>query len=279
MTQQTSFFTWHTNLWCCITTPSLTTKGFVIKETLSSWTHINWNFELSLWLWTQQQSSIFTIKTLACDDLPSKFGCKRIISSKDTVQRVMVWISDPEPSVCPGTGNPVFLQTVQLMMMHHHTKSAYKKKKKKKFCSSADIIQTIIIIKPIYMDRQPLQFQCNPPTSLQGRKRIKRKKAAYSCSGVITHTHTHTHTHTLGSGLSTRRGSNQHSHQFITISDQVTTVQLMGGKKQQNVQTWTAAVTLHLPLSLSLSDTHTLVLPRCIILINFLECKGKTQIT
>ena len=68
--------------------------------------------------------------------------------------------------------------------------------------------------------------------------RIKRKKAADSCSGVITHTHTHTHTWLRPQH---QKSSNQHSHQFTIIFDQVTTVQLMGGGggggKQQNVQT------------------------------------------
>ena len=98
--QQTNVLAWHFGPWCCITIPSLVTEGSTAEEISSRWTVTRiFNLSVTLTLNTTIQL-LNTTLWLAIMYYQTKFGSKRISSSKDTVVCMTLW----------------------LIMMHHITK-------------------------------------------------------------------------------------------------------------------------------------------------------------
>ena len=84
----------------------------------------------------------------------TKFGCQRINSSENTVERVIFWSYEPHCDLDLEDSNSIFHMTLWLMMLHHHTIFG-----NKIFCDSENIIR--IKIQLHYLKSSNLLFPQN----------------------------------------------------------------------------------------------------------------------
>ena len=136
---ETDLFAWHSSSWWCITIPNLVTKRFVgLEDTI--WTNID-ILTLCCDLGLECSNTMFH-KTLWLIKIyhQTNFGCQRISSSEDIVERVRFWSDEPSLWPWPWRQQTICLcKTLWLIMLHHHTKSG-----NKMYCGSEDITWTNI---------------------------------------------------------------------------------------------------------------------------------------
>ena len=129
--QQTNLFVRHSGPWRCITIPSLVTKGSEVEEILSRWTSIG---ILNLSCYSDHNRAIQSFHktiqlTMVCHQ--TKFSCKRIRGSKDTLKSHTLIMWSFIATLTMKAANQSFGKTIWLMMIHHHTKCG-----SKRFCNS-----------------------------------------------------------------------------------------------------------------------------------------------